>query len=171
MASMAVQTSAPARRAGKARRAQEGRARRRRADGVPKAQAATEEAAEAQQEGQPEQGRSPKEAKAVKSRVRMSPLKVRKVLNTIRGRDYEECLMKLEFMRYRACEPILKTLISAAANAKHNYGMNKAKLYVSECYANEGTFLKRAEPRALGQAFRYRKKQTHITIRVRERSD
>jgi large subunit ribosomal protein L22 len=101
----------------------------------------------------------------------MSPLKVRKVLNTIRGRDYEECLMKLEFMRYRACEPILKTLISAAANAKHNYGMNKAKLYVSECYANEGAFLQRAEPRALGQAFRYRKKQTHITIRVRERSD
>lgn len=111
-----------------------------------------------------------KEAQAVKSRVKMSPFKVRKVLNTIRGRDYEECLMKLEFMRYRACEPVLKTLISAASNAKHNYGMNKAKLYVSECKADEGTYLKRAEPRALGQAFRYRKKQTHITIRLRERS-
>jgi hypothetical protein len=50
--------------------------------------------------------------------------------------------------RRQACEPVLKTLLSAAANAKQNLGMRKAKLVVSECYANEGPVLKRARPRA-----------------------
>lgn len=99
----------------------------------------------------------------------MAPNKVRRVLNTIRGRDYEECLMVLEFMRYRACEPVLKALISAGANAKHNHGMNKARLYVSECFADEGPALKRGEPRAMGQAFPYRKRQCHITIKLQEK--
>ncbi len=48
----------------------------------------------------------------------------------------------------QACEPVLKTLLSAAANAKQNLGLKKAKLVVSECYANEGPVLKRAQPRA-----------------------
>lgn len=49
----------------------------------------------------------------------------------IRGKSYEECLIMLEFMPYRACEPVLNALFSAASNAKNNLGMNKAKLYVS----------------------------------------
>lgn len=48
----------------------------------------------------------------------------------------------------QACEPVLKTLLSAAANAKQNLGLRKAKLVVSECYADEGPVLKRAQPRA-----------------------
>lgn len=48
----------------------------------------------------------------------------------------------------QACEPVLKTLLSAAANAKQNLGLRKAKLVVSECFADEGPVLKRAQPRA-----------------------
>ena len=48
----------------------------------------------------------------------------------------------------QACEPVLKTLLSAAANAKNNLGLKKAKLVVSECFADEGPVLKRAQPRA-----------------------
>ena len=54
----------------------------------------------------------------------------------IRGKSYEECLIMLEFMPYRACEPVLNALFSAASNAKNNLGLNKAKLYVSEVYAD-----------------------------------
>merc|ERR1711966_330266 len=58
--------------------------------------------------------------------VHMSPYKVRRVLDVIRGKSYEECLIMLEFMPYRACEPVLNALFSAASNAKNNLGLNKA---------------------------------------------
>ena len=70
------------------------------------------------------------------------------MLDQIRGRSYEEAIMILEYMPYRACEPVLKTLLSAAANAKANLGLKKAKLVVSECFADQGPVLKRAQPRA-----------------------
>ncbi len=103
--------------------------------------------------------------------LRMSPFKVRKVLNTIRGRNYEDCLMILEFMPYRACGPVLKTLVSAAANAKHNLNMNKSKLYVSECFANQGMILKRFQPRAKGRGFPIHKPFSSIIIKLREREE
>jgi large subunit ribosomal protein L22 len=101
--------------------------------------------------------------------TRGSPLKARRVLDQIRGRTYEEALMMLEYMPYRACEPILKTLLSAAANAKNNLGMKKAKLVVTECYANEGPVMKRFLPRAQGRATRILKPTCHITVKVAER--
>ena len=52
----------------------------------------------------------------------------------------------LEFMPYRACEPVLNALFSAASNAKNNLGMNKAKLYVSEVYADGTGTMKRFHP-------------------------
>lgn len=100
---------------------------------------------------------------------RGSPLKVRRVLDQIRGRSYEEALMMLEYMPYRSCEPILKTLLSAAANAKNNSGLKKTKLVVTECYANEGPVMKRAQPRAKGRAYKILKPTCHITVKVAER--
>lgn len=100
--------------------------------------------------------------------LRMQPSKVRRVLDTIRGRTYEEALMILEYMPYRACDPILKCLVSAAANAKQNQGMRKAKLVVTECYCNEGPVLKRFQPRAQGRAYQILKSLCHITIKVKE---
>ena len=101
--------------------------------------------------------------------VRMSASKIRRVLDVIRGKSYEECLIMLEFMPYRSCEPILNALFSCASNAKNNMGMNKAKLYVSECYADGGATMKRFRPRAQGRPFSIRKRTASITLKIKYR--
>lgn len=98
--------------------------------------------------------------------VRMSPQKVRRVLDQIRGRTYREALIILEFMPYRACEPILKVLRSAAANAENNEGFDRASLVISQAYADQGPSLKRFRARAQGRAYQIRKPTCHITIAV-----
>ncbi|MGI0490560.1 50S ribosomal protein L22 [Alkalinema pantanalense CENA528] len=106
------------------------------------------------------------EAKATAKYIRMSPRKVRRVLDQIRGRSYREALIILEFMPYRACEPILKVLRSAAANAEHNMGIDRASLTVAQAFADMGPSLKRFRPRAQGRAYQIRKPTCHITITV-----
>lgn len=106
------------------------------------------------------------EVKATARYIRMSPHKVRRVLDQIRGRSYREALIILEFMPYRACEPVLKVLRSAAANAEHNEGIDRAELIVSTAYADQGPTLKRFRPRAQGRAYQIRKPTCHITIAV-----
>lgn len=107
------------------------------------------------------------EVKAVARYVRMSPFKVRRVLNQIRGRSYAEALILLEFMPYAACEPVRKVLRSAVANAEHNNGLDPKELVVSTAFADQGPTLKRFRPRAQGRAFRILKRTCHITIAVR----
>ncbi|HLO47688.1 MAG TPA: 50S ribosomal protein L22 [Kamptonema sp.] len=106
------------------------------------------------------------EVKAIARYIRMSPHKVRRVLDQIRGKSYREALVLLEFMPYRSCEPILKVLRSAAANAEHNEGMDRAKLIVSQAFADGGPVLKRFRPRAQGRAYQIRKPTCHITVAV-----
>jgi large subunit ribosomal protein L22 len=106
------------------------------------------------------------EVKATARYIRMSPFKVRRVLDQIRGRSYREALIILEFMPYRACEPILKVLRSAAANAEHNEGFDRASLVISQAYADQGPVLRRFRPRAQGRAYQIRKPTCHITIAV-----
>ena len=75
----------------------------------------------------------------------------------------------LEFMPYRACEDCSTLLFSAASNAKNNLGMNKAKLYVSEVYADgTGTMNTLPPPRA-GPPFPIRKRTCNITLKMKER--
>ncbi len=106
------------------------------------------------------------EVKAIARYIRMSPFKVRRVLDQIRGRSYREALIILEFMPYRACEPILKVLRSAVANAEHNVGYTPADLIITQAYADQGPVLKRFRPRAQGRAYQIRKPTCHITIAV-----
>ncbi|HIK56637.1 MAG TPA: 50S ribosomal protein L22 [Synechococcales cyanobacterium M55_K2018_004] len=106
------------------------------------------------------------EVKAVARYIRMSPYKVRRVLDQIRGRSYREALIILEFMPYAACEPVLKVLRSAVANAEHNNGYTPAELVVSQAFADQGPVLKRFRPRAQGRAYQIRKPTCHITIAV-----
>ena len=106
------------------------------------------------------------EAKAIARYIRMSPFKVRRVLDQIRGRSYREALIILEFMPYRACEPIIKLLRSAVANAEHNQGLDPTTLIVSQAYADGGPSLRRYRPRAQGRAYQIRKPTCHITIAV-----
>ena len=73
--------------------------------------------------------------KAVAKYIRMSPQKIRRVLDQIRGRSYQEALMILEFLPYNATGPVWQVVHSAAANAKHNYGLDKKNLIVDEIFA------------------------------------
>jgi large subunit ribosomal protein L22 len=111
------------------------------------------------------------EAKAIAKYTRMSPFKVRRVLDQIRGRSYREALMILEFMPYKACEPVIKVLRSAAANAEHNLGLDRAELVVSQAYADGGPGLRRFRARAQGRAYQIRKPTCHITVAVAPATD
>ncbi len=109
------------------------------------------------------------EAKAHLSYLRISPRKVKIVLDLIRGKDVGTAMAILMQTPKSASEPVMKLLKSAAANAENNHGMDTSKLYVSTCYANPGPILKRIMPRAQGRAFRINKRTSHITIAVSER--
>ena len=102
--------------------------------------------------------------RAVAKFIRISPYKVRIVLDIIRGKSYAQAVAILENTPKSASEPIKKVLMSAAANAENNLGMSKQDLYVAECYADQGPTLKRVMPRAQGRAFRILKRTSHITI-------
>lgn len=105
--------------------------------------------------------------RAVAKYIRMSPHKVRRVLNQIRGRSYQEALMILEFLPYDAGGPVWQAVHSAAANASTNYSLDKKKLIIDEAFADEGPKLKRIRPRAQGRAYRILKPTCHITIVVK----
>ena len=102
--------------------------------------------------------------RAVAKHVRISPYKVRIVLDIIRGKDYTQALAILENTPKSASEPIKKVLMSAAANAENNLGMSKDNLFVAACFADQGPTLKRVMPRAQGRAFRILKRTSHITV-------
>jgi large subunit ribosomal protein L22 len=105
-----------------------------------------------------------KRPKAVAKYIRISPYKVRIVLDLIRGKKINEALAILENTSKSASDPIRKAVLSAAANAEHNKGMDKAELVVAACYADQGPTLKRVMPRAQGRAFRILKRTSHITV-------
>ena len=106
--------------------------------------------------------------KAVAKYVRISPHKVRQVLDQIRGRSYQEALMILEFLPYDASGPIWQVVHSAAANAKHNYGLDKKKLIIEQIFADEGPRLKRMRARAQGRGYKIIKPTCHITVVMKE---
>nr|YP_009512874.1 ribosomal protein L22 [Suaeda malacosperma]AXK15248.1 ribosomal protein L22 [Suaeda malacosperma] len=98
----------------------------------------------------------------------MSVDKARRVIDQIRGRSYEETLMILELMPYRACYPIFKLIYSAASNARHNRRFKKANLIISKAEVNKGTTMKKLKPRARGRSFLIKKPTCHITIVLRD---
>ena len=101
---------------------------------------------------------------AVAKYVRISPYKVRVVLDLIRGKSVTEAVAILDNVSKAGCEPIKKVVLSAAANAEHNLQMNAADLYVAACYADQGPTLKRMQPMAHGRGFRILKRTSHITV-------
>jgi len=102
--------------------------------------------------------------RAVLRHSRVSAYKAREVLNLIRGQDYQRATEILEYCDRGVAEVIGKLLHSAAANARHNEGLDPDEMYVSACFADEGTTLKRWRPRARGRATRIRKRTCHITV-------
>ena len=107
---------------------------------------------------------SPQSIKAKAKYIRMSSHKIRRVLDQIRGRSYQEALMILEFLPYDAGGPVWQAIYSAAANAKHNYEFDKKTLVIDKIFVDEGPKLKRIRPRAQGRAYKILKPTSHITV-------
>ena len=105
-------------------------------------------------------------ARATAKFVRVTPMKARRVIDLIRGKDAADALNTLRFAPQSASEPVAKVLASAIANAENNLDLDPRTLVVSTAYADEGPTLKRFQPRAQGRAFSVRKRTSHITIEV-----
>ena len=109
------------------------------------------------------------EAKAHLKYARISPRKVKIVLDLIRGKDVAQAMAILKNTPKSASEYLTKLLRSAVANAENNFNMDASKLYVSECFVCPGPILKRIMPRAQGRAFRINKRTSHVTIVLEEK--
>jgi large subunit ribosomal protein L22 len=101
--------------------------------------------------------------------IRVTPQKARRVVNLIRGRQAVEALAILKFAPQGASEPVYKLVASAIANARvkadaSNSYLDEQDLFVARAFVDEGTTLKRFQPRAQGRAFRINKRTSHITI-------
>ena len=104
--------------------------------------------------------------RAVLRHFRMSATKARQVLDLVRGQEVDRAADILGSTPREAADVIGKVLASAVANARNNDGLDPDELYISACYADEGTTLKRWRPRARGRATRIRKRTCHITVIV-----
>ena len=109
------------------------------------------------------------EVRAVARHIRISPQKVRLVLETIRGKPVAEALAILRFMPQKATGPVAKALQSASANAENNFNLDPDELVVVRASADEGRTLKRYRPRARGRANQILKRSSHVTVVVSER--
>ena len=109
--------------------------------------------------------------KATARYVRVSPNKVRRVIDLIRGLPATDAQAIVKFDAHAASEPVGKVLDSAIANAEHlahvrSQRLDPEDLFVTEAFVDEGPTLKRFRPRAQGRAYRIRKRTSHITIVV-----
>ena len=111
-------------------------------------------------------------AEATAKYIRTSAQKAGLVLDLIRNKDVNAALSALMFSRKSVARDVAKVLRSAVANAQQQdaFGGDLARLFVSECYANNGPSQKRVRPAPMGRAFRIVKRTTHLTVAVTERA-
>ena len=100
--------------------------------------------------------------------IRIAPRKVQIVLDLIRNQPADKAMAILKYTPKAACEPLMKLLKSAMANAENNNNMDVSRLYVAECSVSQGPTLKRMRPKDHGRGFRINKKTSHITLVLKE---
>ena len=98
--------------------------------------------------------------------VRMSPMKVRRVVDLVRGMPVGQAATVLRFAEQKAAQPVAKLVVSAVANAENNFDLDPSTLVISTITVDEGPTMKRFQPRAQGRAYRIRKRTSHITVEV-----
>ena len=96
--------------------------------------------------------------------IRISPTKVRVVIDTVRGKMVNEALAMLKATPKAASTIVYKVIASATANAEHNNNLSRDDLYVAEIFADGGPILKRVNPVSKGRAYRINKRTSHITV-------
>jgi large subunit ribosomal protein L22 len=110
-----------------------------------------------------------KEAVAFARDVRVTPRKIRFVIDAVRGHDVKEALAFLKRVNRSASAPVMKVIKSAAANATNNFGLDEDKLFIAEIQASDGVRMKRFTPRAKGSASPIIKRMANIRVVVKER--
>ena len=103
--------------------------------------------------------------------LRVSPTKVRLVIDQIRGLDVESALQTLQYSKKRVAKNVREALKAAIANAENNQGMDVDTLYVSRAMVDSGPMYKRIRPRARGRASRILKRTSHVTLAVRAKDE
>lgn len=111
------------------------------------------------------------QAKAVLRTVRIAPRKVRLVVDLVRGKKVGEAIAILKHTPKAASLVVEKLIMSAIANAEHNYEMDPNNLVISQAYVDEGPTLKRFRPRAQGRASAINKRTSHITVILTEKKE
>ncbi len=113
------------------------------------------------------------EGRATARYVRTSARKAKLVVDLIRGRDVDSALATLRFARKGVAKDVEKVLRSAIANAQQKEGAGDAveRLYVRECYADQGPTAKRIRAAPMGRAFRVLKRTSHLTVVVEARPE
>ncbi len=113
------------------------------------------------------------QAQATARYIRTSAQKAGLVLDLIRGRDVNQALALLRFSRKHVARDIAKVLRSAIANAQQKEGFSgdADRLFVSQCYADQGPSMKRIRPAPMGRAFRVVKRSAHLTVHVTEKPE
>ncbi len=104
------------------------------------------------------------EIRATAKFVRISPQKVRLLMDQIRGKRVEDALNSLSFTPKKGAHMLMKLINSAVANAEQNSGIDVDSLRISKVFADEGPTLKRWRPRARGRATRILKRTSHLTV-------
>lgn len=95
---------------------------------------------------------------------RQSPRKVRSVANLVRGKSVEQALHTLNFLSKKAADPLYGLLMSAVANAKNNFNIEKEGLVIKELRVDAGLIMKRRMPRARGNSYPINKRTSHVNL-------
>ena len=106
------------------------------------------------------------EVKAQSKYVRSSHIKLRRIVNLIRGKNAVQALSFLRFMPQKGARIVEKVLKSAVANAKNNLKLKEEGLFVSKAYVDSATALKRFRAQARGRAHPRLKRTSHVTVFV-----
>ncbi len=106
------------------------------------------------------------ETKAVEKYIRMSPRKIRYVVDMIKSKPIEDAINILSLTPRAAAVVVKKAIQSAVANATENHKMKEEDLFISRILVNEGPTLRRFRPRARGRATRIRKRTSHLSVYV-----
>lgn len=101
--------------------------------------------------------------------LHLAPRKMRLVTNLVKGMRYSEAMTQLSFTNKKGAKMLQKLLQSAAANAEHNFSLNRDNLFIKELTCDMGPVMKRSFPRARGSAFMIRRKLSHVNVILEER--
>lgn len=103
---------------------------------------------------------------AIAKYIKISPYKVRRVANLVRGMNVVKAEQLLQSLPHKGALLLSRVVKSAKSNAINNNQYNESDLIISSVQINEGPMMKRSRPRARGRMFQIIKRTSHIIVAV-----